>query len=91
MSLSSVQQEELGGVEYRATKLLTWLLPAYCAFWWFVVMVVMVPYATHTDTAEIIRSAQPSGLSPAWWSVFMSVSAYTNCGLSLLGRNMIRK
>ena len=88
-SLTPEQEQELGGVEYRALKLLTWLLPAYTLFWLFIIMVVMKPYAAHTSTANVIKTAQPGNLSPVWWSIFTSVSAYSNCGLSLLRQSMI--
>jgi Trk-type K+ transport system membrane component len=91
MELKPEQQEELGGVEYRALKVLAWILVAYFAFWLFLVMVVMTPYAAHTDAAQVIRTTQPGNLSPAWWSVFVTMSAYSNTGLSVLDKSMMRK
>ncbi|KIW98805.1 uncharacterized protein Z519_00468 [Cladophialophora bantiana CBS 173.52] len=88
-ALTSEQERELGGVEYRALRLLTWLLPAYAVFWLSFIIVVMTPYVCNTNAGNVIREAQPGNLSPAWWSVFVSVSAYTNSGLSLLNANMI--
>ncbi|KAI9691945.1 MAG: hypothetical protein M1820_009653 [Bogoriella megaspora] len=88
-SLTVRQEQELGGVEYRALCILTWLLPAYTLFWLFLIMVVMTPYVSETSTSNIIRTSQPGSLNPAWWSVFATVSGYTNCGLNLLDQNMI--
>lgn len=88
-SLTPKQEAEVGGVEYRALKLLTWLLPTYTLFWIFLIIVVMTPYVSYTNAGNVIRTAQPGNLNPAWWSVFTSVSAYTNCGLNLLNENMI--
>lgn len=91
MSLKPEQEDELGGVEYRALKILARLLWAYYAFWFFIILVVLTPYATHTNAAHTIRTEQPGSLNPAWWSVFLTVSAYSNTGLSLLNSSMIRK
>ncbi|KAJ9656456.1 hypothetical protein H2198_004915 [Neophaeococcomyces mojaviensis] len=88
-SLTTEQEQELGGVEYRALQLLTWLLPAYAVFWMGLIIAVMTPYVSHTTAGNVIRTSQPGNLSPAWWSLFASVSAYTNCGLNLLNENMI--
>lgn len=67
------------------------MLLAYYAFWFFIILVVLTPYATHTNAANIIRTEQPGNLSPAWWSVFLTVSAYSNTGFSLLNASMMRK
>ncbi|OQU95897.1 hypothetical protein CLAIMM_02057 [Cladophialophora immunda] len=88
-ALTNEQERELGGVEYRALRLLTWLLPAYAVFWLALITVVMTPYVSNTNAGTVIRTAQPGHLNPAWWSVFVGVSAYTNSGLSLLNANMI--
>lgn len=88
-SLTHEQAREIGGVEFRALKLLTWLLPAYAIFWILLLIVVMTPYVSYTNAGNIIKSSPPSDLIPAWWSVFASVSAYTNSGLNLLNENMI--
>ncbi|KAK5936819.1 hypothetical protein PMZ80_010938 [Knufia obscura] len=88
-SLTREQEQEIGGVEYRALQLLTWLLPAYAMFWLLLTIVVMTPYVLHTNAGNVIRTSQPGNLNPAWWSIFASVSAYTNCGLNLLNQNMI--
>jgi len=87
--LTREQEQEIGGVEYRALQLLTWLLPAYAVFWLLFIIVVMTPFVSHTNAGNVIRTSQPGNLNPAWWSIFVSVSAYTNCGLNLLNQNMI--
>ncbi|KAK4892956.1 hypothetical protein LTR27_008684 [Elasticomyces elasticus] len=88
--LSSEESEELGGVEYRALQSLCWILPTYTAFWIFLSMVILTPYAVaYPPIAETIRTSQPGSLSPGWWGVFISVSSYTNCGLDLLKSSMM--
>ena len=88
-NLTSSEEAELGGVEYRALVLLTWLLPLYAFLWIGLVMVILVPYAMHSHVAKIVRDAQPGSLSPAWWAVFTTVSGYTNTGLTVLNESFI--
>ena len=64
-SLTREQEEELGGVEYRALRLLTWLLLAYAIFWISLILIVMTPYAALTNVGNVIREAQPGNLDPA--------------------------
>ena len=65
-NLTSSQEAELGGVEYRALVLLTWLLPCYVLFWILLIVVILTPYAPHSHVADIIRHAQPGSLDPSW-------------------------
>ncbi len=88
-NLTSSQEAELGGVEYRALVLLTWLLPRYVLFWILLIVVILTPYAAHSHVADIIRHAQPGSLDPSWWSIFTTVSGYTNTGLTLLNQSFI--
>ena len=90
-ALNPEQEKELGGVEYRALKTLTWILVGYTVFWLCLVLTVMTAYTTQTNAANIIRTAQPGNLHPAWWSIFVTVSAYSNTGLDLLDKDMMRK
>ena len=54
-------------------------------------MVVLTPYAVYTNANHVIQAVQPEPLNSAWWSVFVTVSAFSNCGLNLLNQSMIRK
>lgn len=65
-SLGEREREELGGVEYRALHLLSWLLPAYLLFWFFVAIVILVPYSYYHPVENIIRTSQPGNLDPGW-------------------------
>lgn len=91
IALEPEQEDELGGVEYRALKVLSWVLVTYIAFWLFLVLVVMTPYAAHTNAAHTIRTVQPGNLHPVWWSVFVTISAYSNTGLTPINKSMMRK
>lgn len=64
-SLTELEREELGGVEYRALSLLMWPLPAYILFWLALPMIVLVPYS-YSVTVESVLQGQPGNLEPAW-------------------------
>ena len=65
-SLDEKQRAEIGGVEYRALTLLGWLLPTYLLFWFFLGVVILVPYSFHPSVAEVVRTSQPGELDPGW-------------------------
>ncbi|KAI0017628.1 cation transport protein-domain-containing protein [Xylariomycetidae sp. FL0641] len=89
--LSAAEYEELGGVEYRALVLLSWILPTYTAFWIFLTMLILAPYTSgYEPVARTIEFSQPGHLSPGWYGVFTALSSYTNCGFSLLSASMIQ-
>jgi len=88
-SLDERQREELGGVEYRALELLSWLLPAYILFWTALGIVTLVPYSYYHSMRGIIDTSQPGNLLPGWWAAFVVTSAFTNSGLNLLNSNMV--
>ena len=65
-SLSEQQQEELRGLEYRAMKVLSWILPAYLIFWVTLSVIILIPYSYRQSTASVIRESQPGNLNPGW-------------------------
>ena len=79
------QCTEIGGIEYRALCLLTYIVPTYfilCQFfgcigigWWISVHKPEVPLE--------------NGLNPWWMGSFNAVSAFNNSGMSLLDKNMV--
>lgn len=89
--MTTEQAREIGGVEYRALILLSWLLPMYVFVWLAFITVILVPYSTRASTRATITSSQPGRLRPEWWAFFATVSSYTNNGLNLLDLNMIRE
>lgn len=83
-SLTSKQEEELGGIEYEALTLLSWLLPLYSVIWILVGITILAPWAEYTHINTLIKMDQPGNLNAPWYSSFLAVSAFTNCGLDLL-------
>ncbi|KAI9872140.1 MAG: hypothetical protein M1830_002029 [Pleopsidium flavum] len=88
-SLTEQQREELGGLEYRSMKLLSWILPAYLIFWITISVLILVPYSYRQNIASVVRGSQPGNLNPGWWAFFTTLSGFGDCGLSLLDSSMI--
>ena len=87
IGLTKQQKEELGGVEYRALRLLCNILLIYYIGFNVLAFVTIVPWAcTRHRYAEIIRQ---NGVSPAWWGFFTAMSAFSNLGLSLTADSMV--
>ncbi|KAK6539435.1 hypothetical protein TWF694_009659 [Orbilia ellipsospora] len=83
--LNRKQRFLLGGIEYRAVFLLSWLVPLYW-FMWQVLPCVAVGAWTATYKAETTLA---NGLNPWWVGAFNVVSAFSNSGMSLLDANMV--
>ncbi|RDW65510.1 hypothetical protein BP5796_10202 [Coleophoma crateriformis] len=76
---------ELGGIEYRAVRLLAWLVPLYFVVWQFFGALTMALYIKDHKAGV----ARDNGVGAWWLGIFLGVSAFNNCGLSLLDANMI--
>jgi len=79
--LTTSQQEELGGVEYRALTLLLKLVAGYYFVGQLLAVLVLAPWLSHSGTYR------PTFENPAWavnptWFVFFNVwSAFSNNGM----------
>ncbi|CAB4255138.1 some similarities with Saccharomyces cerevisiae YJL129C TRK1 Component of the Trk1p-Trk2p potassium transport system [Maudiozyma barnettii] len=84
--LTNIQKNELGGVEYRAIKLLCRILIVYYVGFHILCFVIMLPWICRDSKyAHIVREA---GVSPAWWGFFTSMSAFNDLGLTLTPDSM---
>ncbi|CCK69244.1 Trk2p KNAG_0C01310 [Huiozyma naganishii CBS 8797] len=85
--LTTQQREELGGVEYRATKLLCLLVVVYYAGWHIVAFVFLLPWiCTKKHYAAVVRQ---NGASPAWWGFFTAMSSFNDLGMTLTADSMM--
>ncbi|BGP04531.1 hypothetical protein JCM10049v2_000333 [Rhodotorula toruloides] len=85
--LTTAQQEELGGVEYRA---LTVLLRIVFAYWLGVQLLAVLAVAPWLATTQPWKSTiSAAGPNPTWFSFFQVWSAYSNCGMSLDDASMV--
>lgn len=82
--LTSAEREKLGGVEYKAVSLLSWIVSLY--FGLFLLLgIVGVGGWLQANHPEVTRV---NGLNPFWTGAFFAVSAFVNSGMSLLDKNM---
>ncbi|KAK6429627.1 hypothetical protein LTR95_014223 [Oleoguttula sp. CCFEE 5521] len=84
IGLSAVERERLGGHEYRAICLLSWLVPAYFILWQLLGALGCAAWVA-INRPETARS---NGLNPWWVGAFNAISAFNNSGMSLLDANM---
>ncbi|CCE61984.1 hypothetical protein TPHA_0B03120 [Tetrapisispora phaffii CBS 4417] len=87
VGLNSFQKNELGGVEYRATKLLCLLLLIYYIGFHIITFIFLVPWIINRKYYEHIVRAD--GVSPAWWGFFTAMSGFNDLGLTLTPDSMI--
>jgi hypothetical protein len=82
--LSHLERLRLGGVEYGATRLLVWVVPAYFVLWQLFGCIGLGAWVSinRPDTAR------SNGLNPFWAGAFNAVSAFNNNGYSLIDANM---
>lgn len=83
--LTEEEREKLGGYEYRAIQLLSWLVPAYFILFQLFGCIGLGAYVA-VNKAMVTRA---NGLNPWWVGAFNAVSAFNNSGMSLLDANMV--
>ncbi|KAF3034657.1 low affinity potassium transporter [Didymella heteroderae] len=69
-------REELGGIEYRALKLLAIILVCFFVGFHLFGMVCLTPWIN--GTAQYRAVVQNVGISPTWWGFFTAASFKTN-------------
>ncbi|KAK6440145.1 hypothetical protein LTR95_003639 [Oleoguttula sp. CCFEE 5521] len=82
--LAAIERERLGGHEYLAICLLSWLVPAYFILWQLLGALGCAAWVA-INRPETARS---NGLNPWWVGAFNAISAFNNSGMSLLDANM---
>ncbi|KDQ20082.1 hypothetical protein BOTBODRAFT_125633 [Botryobasidium botryosum FD-172 SS1] len=88
--LTSEQEEELGGVEYRGIKMLLWIVGGYHIGIQLFLFVLTAGYLSTSRWKDVFAPpTQHRFIPPAWFAAFQSVSAYTNTGMSLVDQSMV--
>ncbi|KDQ63183.1 hypothetical protein JAAARDRAFT_29190 [Jaapia argillacea MUCL 33604] len=87
--LTDEQLEEIGGVEYRAIRVLSWLVPAYFIGTQFCTFIIFTGYLMNVHRFDNVFTAQSRLIPVPWFSAFQAVSAYTGGGLSLVDEGMV--
>ncbi|CAL9736190.1 high-affinity potassium transport protein [Monosporozyma servazzii] len=86
VGLTKSQRDELGGVEYRAIKLLCRILVVYYVGFHIMAFTMLLPWICKMD--HYIRVVRSGGVSPAWWGFFTAMSAFNDLGLTLTPDSM---
>jgi len=80
LGLTEEQRDELGGIEYRAIKLLLWILLIYFYGLLFLSWLCLGPWITRSDYyGQIVES---DGVSRSWWAIFTGSSMFNDLGIS---------
>lgn len=87
--LTRYHRYRIGGAEYRALDLLSYLVPAlYVAIILVGAFALRIYVAASTYAQEALKTSNPKPVDPWLFSFFMSVSAFNNMGLSVLDSSM---
>ncbi|ONH68636.1 Low-affinity potassium transport protein [Cyberlindnera fabianii] len=87
VNLSDQQKEELGGVEYRAVKLLAKILVTYYVGFHIIAFLFLLPWILKVKKYQSVVTE--SGVSLSWWGFFTSASAFNDLGYTLTPDSMI--
>ncbi|RAR04113.1 potassium transport protein TRK1/TRK2 [Stemphylium lycopersici] len=87
VDLTEEQREELGGIEYRALKLLAVILIVFYLGWHTIGVICLAPWITHdSHYSEVVRDV---GIDPTWWGFFTPASLFNDLGFTLTPDSMI--
>ncbi|KAF1951633.1 hypothetical protein CC80DRAFT_424490 [Byssothecium circinans] len=87
VDLTEEQREELGGIEYRALKLLLIILVCYYVGFHLMGMVILLPWIV--SSARYSQVVTNIGESPVWWGFFTPASMFNDLGFTLTPDSMI--
>ncbi|PCH38348.1 TrkH-domain-containing protein [Wolfiporia cocos MD-104 SS10] len=88
--LTEEQMEELASVEYRALTALLWIVGGYHIAVQLLAFAVIAPYMCIRRWSDDFKPPiLHRNVSPAWFSAFQVVSAFSNSGLSLEDTSMV--
>ncbi|KAG9217695.1 hypothetical protein CCMSSC00406_0003616 [Pleurotus cornucopiae] len=87
--LTDEQVEEIGGAEYRALRVLSYLVPCYFVLTQVFAYILFVPWISVTHTYDGVFEAQPRAIQKPWFGLFQVMGAYTGGGLSLVDMGMV--
>ncbi|KAF8968787.1 cation transport protein-domain-containing protein [Flammula alnicola] len=88
-SLTDDQLEDIGGAEYRALRLLSYLVPTYFVLCQLITILFFLPWLSIVKTYNDVFAAQPRLVSKTWFSFFQVMGSYTGGGLSLVDLGMV--
>ncbi|GHJ86990.1 hypothetical protein NliqN6_3392 [Naganishia liquefaciens] len=86
--LTKDEHDELGGVEYRALRVLFWIVLLYYICFQVFAFIIVGPYIEAKDYQGVFRE-QFRYVPEYWFSAFQVVSAFSNTGMSLCDQSMV--
>ncbi|KAH7079712.1 cation transport protein-domain-containing protein [Paraphoma chrysanthemicola] len=87
VDLTEEQREELGGIEYRALKMLAMILVLYFFGFHFLGIVCLTPWINHTRTYRTVVEAV--NVNPTAWGFFTPASMFNDLGFTLTPDSMV--
>ncbi|KAL1410029.1 hypothetical protein Q8F55_004031 [Vanrija albida] len=87
--LTSDQMDELGGVEYRALKVLFWIVLVYWVSLPLMGATIIAPYIAAGNRYDHVFDDQPKHVRIPWFAFFQATSAFSNTGVSLVDLSMV--
>lgn len=87
VDLTEEQREELGGIEYRALKMLALILTVYFVGFHLLGMVCLTPWITHSTKYKNILDGNK--INPVWWGIFTPASMFNDLGFTLTPDSMV--
>jgi potassium uptake Trk family protein len=87
VDLTEEQREELGGIEYRALKLLAIILVCYFVGFHLLGMICLLPWIVRD--AHYSNLVMEDGINPVWWGFFTPASMFNDLGFTLTPDSMV--
>ncbi|KAH8101386.1 TrkH-domain-containing protein [Cristinia sonorae] len=87
--LTDEELEELGGLEYRALRFLSYLVAFYFVGTQLISFTLIAPWLSTTHEYDDVFSAQPRLVNKSWFVAFQIVGSYTGGGMSLVDQGMV--
>ncbi|KAK0439454.1 potassium transporter [Desarmillaria tabescens] len=87
-TLTDEQLKIIGGAEYRALRVLSYLVPMYFVTTQIITYLMFAPWLSTSSSYDSVFEAQPRLVKKPWFSLFQVMAAYTGGGLSLVDLGM---
>ncbi|KAH0614804.1 uncharacterized protein H6S33_000440 [Morchella sextelata] len=79
--LNDDQRNELGGIEYRSLKTLSWILIGYYVIIHFLGIIVLVPWVLRSqEYGDLVKDL---ALNKVWWGIYTAMTCFNDVGFTL--------
>ncbi|KTW29793.1 hypothetical protein T552_00998 [Pneumocystis carinii B80] len=87
VTLTKEQRDELGGIEYRALKLLCWILVCYYLIFHSFAAIFFLIFSIYAKSYH--KAINDVSSSSVWWAFFTSASLFNDFGMTLNPTSLI--